>query len=163
MITAVIVSPEKKIGGVAKSAIYQGQWCYFAGVDANGESYFAPIATTGVASYSSTRLFPVQYFAPTADDADLYLDTDTTPVPSGTRLVGYLSPGVMIEDDYVYTRVGSGTYVSGTVGDFMYLNASGYPWVNDHTAGDTPIAIFMGLKGTTVQYLTLATHSGTAA
>lgn len=163
MITAINVAPTAKQGAVAKASMYQGQWGYLSGVDANGEVYVTPVATSGQASYNASRLFPIQYWPQTNEDEETY--KDATPVPSGTRVVGYIGADVVIEDDYVYTRVGSGTYVSGTVGEYMVLNASGYPIVVNAgnvgtNTGQTPVAVFMGLQGTKVVYKKITTHSG---
>lgn len=162
MITAIIVAPDAKQGAVAKAAMYQGQWGYLSGVDANGEAYVTPVATSGQACFNASRLFPIQYWPQTNEDEETY--QNATAMPSGTRLVGYVGDNVVIEDDYVYTRVGSGTFVSGTVGDFMYLNSSGYPTVANAVTtgiGSTPIGIFLGLQGTKVIYKkTITGYSG---
>lgn len=161
MITAIICAPTAKQGAVAKAAMYQGQWGYLSGVDANGEAYVTPVAASGQADYSRTRLFPIQYWPQTNEDEETY--QNSTAMPSGTRVVGYIGQDIVIEDDYVYTRVGSGTFVSGTVGDYMYLNSSGYPTVTntDKTnIGKTVVGIFLGLQGTKVVYRTATVASG---
>lgn len=163
MITAIISAPTAKQGAVAKAAMYQGQWGFLSGVDANGEAYVTPVTTTGHGGYNANRLFPIQYWPTTNEEEETY--QDSTAIPSGYRVVGYVGGNVVIEDNYVYTRVGSGTYVSGTVGDYMFLNTSGYPIVanagNVGTAtGATPIGVFLGLQGTKVVYKTIIAASG---
>lgn len=161
MITAINVAPEQKQGAVLKTTAYQGQWCYLSGEDANGEPYATPVSTTGIAGYHASRLFPIQFWPKTSEDEETY--QNATGMPSGTRVVCYVGPDVVIEDDYVYTRVGSGTFVSGTVGDYMYLNASGYLVCTSGattSVGATPVAVFMGLKGTHVLYKKIIAHSG---
>lgn len=162
MITAIISAPDAKQGAVLKSAMYQGQWGYLSGSDANGAIYVTPVATSGQACYNASRLFPIQYWPQTNEDEETY--QNSTAMASGVRVVGYIGHGVVIEDDYVYTRVGSGTFVSGTAGDFMYLNSSGYPTVANAVTtgiGSTPVAVFLGLQGTKVLYKKILTgYSG---
>jgi len=164
MITAQVASPANAQGAVLKAEMYQGQWGYLSGGDAgdySGEVFITPVSSSGTASYHGSKLCPIQFIAQNQEDKETYMNSGA--IPSGTRVIAYVGDGVVIEDDYVYTRVGSGTYISGTIGDAMYLNTSGYPVVGSgatYTSGETPVAIFLGVEGTSVRYQTITAHSG---
>lgn len=157
MITPVVIADTQKLGGVLKAAAYQGQWCVITSGTTDygvGVSFVTPIAASG--TEVKTKVFPIVYIPGTSEDEETYVYSATTPIPSGTLVTCLVGQGIVVEDDYLYTRLSNVfSGASYQVGDPIYLNASGYPTVAQGAGISTVVAgYFLGLEGSNVRYRT---------
>lgn len=170
MLTISVSAPNNAQGGVLKSATYPSQWVVISGNDSSsGDPALYPVTNTGLAQRSQFPKCPFKKIWVTNEDKIAY--TDTVQVPTGTRVVAYIGKGIVIEDDYIYTQLGSGCFANddGTLlhsgGQPMYLNVTGYPVTNTGTQGAIAldssgaktgvIAELIAIRGTTVVYRTV--------
>lgn len=168
MLTVSIATPESKQGGVLKSAVYPSQWVVVSGNDSSsGDPALYAITTTGLASSATLQRIPFKANWVTNEDKIAY--TDTVQVPTGTRVNTLFGRGIVVEDDYIYTQLGSGVYttdgVAGSIltsgGALLYLNASGYPVCHSGVFSaasverSSAVAELIAIRGTTVVYRTL--------
>lgn len=161
MITAIIVSPEQKRGGVIGASMYQGQWGFFSGTTEDGVPKILPVTTSGHASKHGSLLFPVMFVPQFDEDAQTY--QNATPMPSGTRVVCLIGDGISIEDDYVNSRK-TVDWTNTLPGALVCLSISGYPYVTSGAQitdiGQTPVALFEYMHGTSVVFRTITAASG---
>lgn len=166
MLHIVQAPPEHKMGAVLKAAMKQGQWGYLSGQDANSQFYVTPVASSGVASYSSDRLFPIVWFPTEMGDIETYQTNDTA-IPSGTRVICLIGAGNILEDDLLYWRHATNVFSGATTGALCGLSSSGYPYVTSGSQfsgiGQTPVAEFLEMRGTSIIYRTISSHSGVAS
>ena len=136
------------------SAMTQGQWGYFSGINTAGNLKVTEVSTTTHGAYGRDKLCIISAAVLDAEGADSTHEA----IASGSMAIAVVGEGsgIIVEDDYLVTSTLSAADFSAMArGEVLYLNSEGYPTddgASDYDGGSTAIGEFLDYTNGIVRY-----------